>query len=222
MKKIISLLLSVILFAVPCFSLTAFAWDDPELVLTADYNAEKGTVTVYYDIMNFAGTESADFRLKYNPDVLEYIDNERTKFGEDLFELSNSGDTLAIVYANLYYVYPEDCREDGSATVCKLNFKVKDTKATETVFIATTTSYNMDPDSVEKQPKRATLKIALNEGSLTKSTVDGYGVPVTDETENNLTKVILAACISAAVLVGGIVAIVLKSRKSETNKSKKQ
>lgn len=218
MKKAIATVLTVIILAASLMSLTAFAWKTPELMLMADYNEEKQTVTVYYRALDFAGTESADFRLRYDPDVLELADSESVKMKDVLVEIgqqSTMDDTIAIQFVDLYYVKEEDCDEDGSATIATLTFNIKDTSAAETVFIATTDSYNMDPNSVEVSPERATLKISLNEGSKSFSTVEGYVLSTAaDSTDNSaLTKIIIAAVVAAVVLVAGLVAVVVKYRK---------
>ena len=46
MKKITATILTVLILAVSLLPLTAFAWNDPELMLNASYNADKKTITV--------------------------------------------------------------------------------------------------------------------------------------------------------------------------------
>lgn len=216
MKKITATILTVLILAVSLLPLTAFAWNDPELMLNASYNADKKTITVEYRVLEFAGTESADFRLRFDPKVVELVDYEETKMSNVIMEIGKMegyDNTLAIQFVDLYYVEEEDCEEDNSATVVTFNFKVINESATETVFISYADSYNMDPDSIEKSPERATLKIPLNEGSVSKSTVEGY-IPSDNTSDNkDITKVIVAAVIAAVVLIGGTVAIVIKYRK---------
>ncbi len=219
MKKITAIIISVLLSAISILPITALAKGNPELMLAAYYNDETETITVYYRVLNFLGTESADFRLRFNPDVVEYVDNEKTKMSDVLMEigvLPDKPDTLAIQFVDMYYAGEDDCEEDGSATVVKFTFKVKDANATETVFISTTDSYNITPDSKEITTERATLKVMLNEGSKSFSTVDGYVVPegsTTEENNNNITKVIVAAAVTAVIFVAGLVVIVVKYRK---------
>ncbi len=249
MKKIITFIL-IILTAFSCFSLTAFAdtWETPELALTAIYDEEKGEITLYYDVLNFAGTESADFRLQFNPDVVTYVESEKIKINNTLVEVGESKEgTMAIQFANMTHVLPENCKEDGSATVCTFTFEVKDNTAKETVFISTTDSYNMDPDSAEIKPDRATLKIPLNNGNQQLSTFKcctftsndkknpySYSEDASETNTDNdadfssekMTKVIILTVLSALVFIGGIVAVVIKYRKPEeenklTEKKKK-
>lgn len=216
MKKIIASILSVMILAVSVFSLTALAWKTPELMLAADYNAEKQTITVYYRVLDFAGTESADFKLKYDPDVLEFKEHDAINIKDTFTEIQAIPDTdkIAIQFIDLYHVEKEDCEEDGSATVATLTFNVKDTSATETVFISTADSCAMDPDSSNVNLDRATLKISLNEGSIKKSTDNSFTFDETDKnTSGNITKIIIAAVVTAVVFIAGLVAIVIKYRK---------
>lgn len=220
MKRVASIIISVLLLTVSLMPMTALAKSNPELMLAAYFNDETDTITVYYRVLNFLGTESADFRLRFNPDVVEYVDNEKTKMSDVLMEigvLPDKPDTLAIQFVDMYYAGEDDCEKDGSATVVKFTFKVKDANATETVFISTTDSYNITPDSKEITTERATLKVMLNEGSKSFSTVEGYVVSEEGTTEennnNNITKVIVAAVIAAVVFVAGLVVIVVKYRK---------
>lgn len=217
MKKIIASILSVMILAVSVFSLTALAWKTPELMLAADYDSEKQTITVLYRVLDFAGTESADFRLRYDPAVLEFTDHEVTDIKDTFVEIGADPDSdiIAIQFVDLYHVKDEDCEEDGSATVATLTFKVKDATATETVFISTADSCAMDPDSSEVNLDRATLKIPLNEGSIKKSTNDSFTFDEqTDGSSNkDISKVIIAAVVTAVVFVAGLVVIVIKYRK---------
>ena len=217
MKKITASILTVIILAVSLFSLTASAWETPKLMLAADYDSQKQTITVYYRVLDFAGTESADFRLKYNQDVLEFTDSDSTDIKDTYVEIDTIPDTdkIAIQFIDLYHVKETDCEDDGSATVATLTFKVKDASATETVFISTADSCAMDPDSENVTLDRATLKIPLNEGDVKKSTDDSFTFDEqTDKnTETGISKVIIAAVVAAVVFVAGLVAIVVKYRK---------
>ncbi len=217
MKKIIASILTVIILTASLFSLTAMAWKTPELMLAADYDSEKQTVTVFYRVLDFAGTESADFRLRYDPAVVELEDYDVTDIKDTFVEIGTEPDSdkIAIQFVDLYHVKPEDCEEDGSATVATLTFKVKDATATETVFISTADSCAMDPDSSEVALDRATLKIPLNEGSIKKSTSDSFtfGKQTDDSTNANIKKIIIAAVATAVIFIGGLVAIVVKYRK---------
>lgn len=217
MKKIIASILSVMILAVSVFSLTALAWKTPELMLAADYDSQEQTITVFYRVLDFAGTESADFRLKYDPAILELTDHEVTDIKDTFVEIgADAGsDIIAIQFIDLYHVKEEDCEEDGSATVATLIFKVKDTTATETVFISTADSCAMDPDSSEVALDRATLKIPLNEGSIKKSTDDSFTFDEQTDGGSNkgIEKVIIAAVVTAVVFIAGLVVIVIKYRK---------
>ena len=217
MKKIIASILTAVILAVSMFSLTAFAWETPKLMLAADYDSQEQTVTVFYRLLDFAGTESADFRLKYDSAVLEFTGSEATDMKDTYIEIDTIPETdkIAIQFVDLYHVKPEDCEEDGSATVATLTFKVKDASAAETVFISTADSCAMDPDSSDVALDRATLKIPLNEGSVKKSTDDSFTFDEqTDKnTETGISKVIIASVIAVVVFVAGLVAIVVKYRK---------
>ena len=218
MKKILLAITAIIILAVSVLPVTAFAWDEPELMLATDYNMETQTITLYYRVMNFAGTESADFRLRYNPDVVEYISHETAEMSNTFIEVGHQAeapDTIAIQFVDLYYAEPEDCEEDASATIVTFTFKVKDEKATETVFISYTDSYAMDPNSTLVSPDRATHKISLNKESHKLSTSDNFVFPDGEAAKNNenIKKIIVAASVTAAVFVGGIVVIVVKYRK---------
>ncbi len=216
MKKLTATILTILILAMSLLPITSFAWGEPELMLNAEYNADKKTISVEYRVLELAGTESADLRLRFDPKVVELIDYEETKMSNVIMEIGKMegfDNTIAIQFVDLYYVEEEDCEEDNSATIVTFNFKVTDESAAETVFISFADSFNMDPDSVEKHPDRATLKIPLNEGSVSKSTVEGY-VPSANSTDDkNITKVIIAAVIAGLVFVGGTVAIVIKYRK---------
>lgn len=215
MKKIIASILTVIILTVSLFSLTALAWETPKLMLAADYDSQEKTVTVFYRVLDFTGTESADFRLKYDPAVLEFTDSEATDMKDTFVEIDTIPDTdkIAIQFVDLYHVREDDCEEDGSATVATLTFKVKDSSAAETVFISTADSCAMNPDSSEVALDRATLKIPLNEGSIKKSTNDSFVFDENTDNNANLKKVIIAAVVAAVVFVAGLVAIVVKYRK---------
>ena len=217
MKRIISSVLVILILCVSAFSLTAFAWETPELMLAADYNAEKQTITVYYRLLKFAGTESADFRLKYNSDALEMTDYTTTEIKDTIVEVAQmtDKDKIAIQFIDLYHVKEEDCEEDGSATVATITFKVTDKSAAEVVFIATADSCAMDPDSAEVKPDRATLKISLDKGSVQKATSDSYTFTDTPVTENEgVRKIITLTIVTAVVFVAGLAAVVIKYRKS--------
>ena len=216
MKKIIASILTSVILAVSLFSLTAFAWETPKLMLAADYDSENQTVTVYYRVLDFAGTESADFRLRYDNTALELTDYDVTDIKDTFVEIGADpeSDRIAIQFVDLYHVKEDDCEADGSTTVATLTFKVKDTSAAETVFISTADSCAMDPDSAEVNLDRATLKIPLNEGSVRKSTSDNFSFDGPESADNeDITKIIIAAIIAAVVFIGGLVAIVIKYRK---------
>ncbi len=222
MKKITAILISVMLLAVAVLPLTAAAWGEPKLMLAAAYDETSDTITVQYRVLEFAGTESADFRLKYNPAIVKLTNHEATDLSDDIVteieEIPDSDGLIAIQFIDMYHVDEEDCEEDGSATVATLTFSVINDNAEDAVFIATAGSYNMDPNSVEIFPERATLKIMLNQGSTSASTLEGYDAHAiltenNDELESKLTKVIIAAAVTAIVLIAGIIAIVVKYRK---------
>ena len=216
MKRIISSVLAILILCVSAFSLTAFAWETPELMLAADYNAEKQTITVYYRLLKFAGTESADFRLKYNSEALEMTEYTTTEIKDTIVEVRKmqEDDKLAIQFIDLYHVKEEDCEEDGSATVATITFKVTDISATEVVFIATADSCAMNPDSADVSLDRATLKIPLNKGNVQKSTSDAYTFSDTPAVNEGVKKILILTIVTAVVFVAGLAAVVIKYRKS--------
>lgn len=210
MKKFISVFICCIVLAVTLIPLTAFAWETPSLQLNTSYNEKKKEITVEYRINDFAGTESADFMLRYNPEVVEYKDSETVKISNTLIEVDKvpSEDKIAILYANMTYTQPEDCDEDGGKTLATITFKVIDESATETVFIATADSCAMDPDSTNVAVSRYTEKVFLTGAESTSEDADAS----TDS--KSMTKVIIAAVIALVVFVGGTAAFVIKCRKS--------
>lgn len=217
MKKAISVIIALMLLAVSMLPITASAASLPELMLAADYNDENKTITLQYRVLNFEGTESADFRLRFNPDAVEYVEHKEAKMSDVFMEigvLPDKPDTIAIEFVDLYQAGEDDCAADGSATVVTFTFKVKD-NATETVFISTTYSYNIAPDSKEISTDRATLKVKFTEGSKQFSTVEGYDMnaEIQSADQNNITKVIIGAVVAGAVFVGAVVVIAIKYRK---------
>ena len=87
MRKVSAIIIAVLLLTVSLMPMTALAKGNPELMLAAYFNDEADTITVYYRVLNFLGTESADFRLRFNPDVVEYVENEKTKMSDVLMEI---------------------------------------------------------------------------------------------------------------------------------------
>lgn len=205
--------------AVALLPVTAFAWGEPELMLAAAFDEKTKTITVEYRVLEFTGTESADFRMKYNPDMVELADYETAEMSNvvmEIEEIPESDGLIAIQFIDMYYAEEEDCEEDGSATIVTFTFNVINDKAEDAVFIASADSYNMDPNSVEKHPESAALKIMLNQGNTTASTIDSYDMAAImneKETNKNITKIIIAAAVTAVVFIAGTVAIVVKYRK---------
>lgn len=208
MKKVISIFICCIILTATLMPITAFAWETPELKLNISYNEKKQEITVEYRIDEFAGTESADFVLRYDSDVVEYIDHENIKLPDTLIEVENvtKDERVAITFATLYYIKPEDCDEDGGKNLATIRFRVKDVTATEAVFIATSTSCAMDPDSQNVSPARYTEKVMLK-GSEAASDDSG------SIDSASMTKVYIAAAIAFVVLAGGTIAVVVKYRK---------
>ena len=157
--------------------------------------------------------------MKYNPDVVELADYETAEMSNvvmEIEEIPESDGLIAIQFIDMYYAEEEDCEEDGSATIVTFTFNVINDKAEDAVFIASADSYNMDPNSVEKHPESAALKIMLNQGNTTASTIDSYDMAAImneNETNKNIKKIIIAAAVTAVVLIAGTVAIVVKYRK---------
>lgn len=235
MKKITAVFLTVLLLAVSLFSLTGSAWGTPQLMLAAHYNADDQLITVQYRLLDLAGTESADFRLKYNSDMMELDSYTTNKIANCFTELGVTQDDkniIAIEFVDLYHVEESDCEEDGSATIATLVFKLTDKNPADAVFIATADSCAMDPNSENVSLDRATLKIALNGGTTSASTVEGYeipedmlGKPSSSDKQNsekqNIQKIVIAACLAAAVFVIALIVIVVYYRKKGDDKGEK-
>ncbi len=209
MKKFSAALICSIYMLLMLFPVTVFAWETPSFDLGIVYNEKKDEVVVEYRVKNAAGIESADFRLKYNPDILKFKASEVTKIKNTVTEVSEIDgidDKIAIQFIDLYYIKPEDCDEDGSAVIATLTFDVIDSDAAETAFAATADSCAMDPDSKQVSPERLTKKVSLvakeNESSNE------------SQAENpNVKKVIIAAAVTFAVFIGGLAVVVIKYRK---------
>lgn len=207
MKKIVSMLICIVILAFTC--IPVFAWETPKLKLEATYNESKNEITVSYRLLDFAGTESADFRLRYDPEVVEFIDYESHELSSStLIEIGEIDDQVFIQFIDIYHVEPEDCEEDGSAVIATLTFKLLDENATETVFIATSESCNMDPDSAEVTVKRDTLKLNFAELTSEKTEESVFA-------NENVKKVIIAGVVALVVFVGALAGIVIKYRKKE-------
>lgn len=216
MKKLFSALLSLVLIIMPFFTISSFAWDVPEFMLAANYNAKAGTICVEYRLLKFAGTESADFRLKYNTDVLELIESRQNPISSNvMMEIGDNDGVIAIQFVDLEHVEPKDCEEDGGATIASFDFKVKDKDAESAVFIATADSCNMDPDSKEVSLDRATLKFSLKEGDVQKSTKDGYTMKESAPKDAGVKKVVVALIISFIAFAIILVAVVVYYRKKK-------
>lgn len=225
MKKITAVIVSVLIMLPMFFMLTASAWDTPELSLQATYNEKKQTLTVKYRILKLAGTESADFRLKYNTDILEYEDGMDEKIGNNiLVEVGNQSDGLvAIQFVNLYHVEESDCEEDGSAVIATITFKVRGKSASDAVLIATADSCAMDPNSESVFIERSTLKVPLQNGNVTVSTHEQYASESSSDSVSdgkssdnaNVKKIVIACVVSAVIFVVLLAAIVVKYRKND-------
>lgn len=210
MKKFLSVFICCVITVLTLLPVTVFAWGTPSLDLNISYNERKKEITVEYRVNDFAGVESADFRLRYDPDVVEFDDYTVTKMDNtyvEVGEMTEEKGKIAIQFVDLYHVEEADCEEDGSATVATLTFKVTDKSSTETVFIATADSCAMDPDSENIALSRYTEKLSLTGSEQTSDSA------FSSSDSAALTKVIVAAAIALIVLVGGTAAIVIRYRK---------
>ena len=206
MKKVLSIFVCAVILAFT--AIPAFAWETPGLKLAAQYDEKKQEITVEYRVLDFAGTESAGFCLKYDADVVELKEYDAKKLGSGSYvEIgATQKESVYIQYINLYYMPEEQCEEDGSAVLATLTFKVVDEKALDTVFIATCESCNMDPDSVAVNVKRDTLK--LNFAETVSETAEESLLE-----NDNMKKAIFGAIVALVMFVAILVAIVLKDRK---------
>lgn len=227
MKKFTAFFIALLMLFPTFAFMTASAWEIPQLSLQASYNEKNQTVTVTYRVLDFAGTESADFRLKYNQDILEYKEAKEEEFANTIMAINDTGDGIvAIQFADMYYVKEEDCEEDGSAVIATITFRVKDTSANSAVLIATEDSCNMDPDSQSVSLDRATLKVPLKNGSISVSTDEEYTSPsdngMSETNKGNVKKVVIALVIAAIAFIVILAAVVIKYRKSDNNTADKK
>ena len=206
MKKVLSLFVCAVILALTC--VTAFAWETPRLKLSATYNEKQQEITVEYRVLDFAGTESAGFRLNYNPEEVELKDYEANELGSGSFvEIGASEEgSMYIQFINMYYIKEDACEDDGSAVLATVTFNVVDETAADTVFIALCESCNMDPDSVEVTVKRDTLK--LNFAEAASETAEESLLE-----NDNMKKAIFGAIVAFVMFVAILVAIVVKYRK---------
>ena len=208
MKKFVAVLLCVVMLSLSC--ITAFAWETPELELSATYNVKKQEIVVTYRVLDLAGTESADFRLKYDSAVVELKDYETSPPGGNSFVEIGTGDKnkINIQFINMYYVAEEDCEEDGSAVIATFTFEVKDDSAAETVFVASADSCNMDPNSEAVNVRSNTLKLNFAEAASELAEENIFA-------NENMKKAIFGAVVSFIIFVGVLVWIVVKYRKED-------
>ncbi len=208
MKKFVAVLLCIVILSLTC--ITAFAWETPGLKLSATYNEKKQEIVVTYRVLDLAGTESADFRLKYDSAVVELKDYETSAPGGNSFVEIGTGETdkINIQFINMYYVAEEDCEEDGSAVIATFTFEVKDDAAAETVFVASADSCNMDPNSKSVNVKRDTLKLNFAEAASQTAEENIFA-------NENIKKAIFGAVAAFVIFVGILVGIVLKYRKED-------
>lgn len=198
------------------FSFTAFAWETPELTLDVSFNEKKNEVTVEYRVNNFAGTESADFILEYNPDIVKMTDYETTKIDDTFVEINDIPDEgeIKIQFIDLYCVQYDDCDDDGSAVVTKFTFSIIDTSAKETVFISKADSCAVDPNSTEISLDRFTTKVMLTSSENENTSNESNSSSVFSNP--NVKKVVIVAVITFIVLIASTTAIVIKYRKTES------
>lgn len=206
MKKVLSLFVCAVILALTC--VTAFAWETPRLKLSATYNEKQQEITVEYRVLDFAGTESAGFRLKYDSEVVELKEHDAKDLGSGSYV--QIGDTekgsIYIQFINMYYIKESACEDDGSAVLATVTFKVIDESAADTVFIALCESCNMDPDSVEVTVKRDTLKFNFAEAAS--ETAEESLLE-----NDNMKKAIFGAIAAFVVFVVILAGIVIKYRK---------
>lgn len=216
MKKIISVSICCIILMLSIFSFTAFAWETPELTLDVSFNEKKNEVTVEYRVNNFAGTESADFILEYNPDIVKMTDYETTKIDDTFVEINDIPDEgeIKIQFIDLYCVQYDDCDDDGSAVVTKFTFSIIDTSAKETVFISKADSCAVDPNSTEISLDRFTTKVMLTSSENENTSNESNSSSVFSNP--NVKKVVIVAVITFIVLIASTTAIVIKYRKTES------
>lgn len=212
MKKIVSITLTAVILLLMTITF-AFAWGTPELRLEATYDEKKQEITVDYYVDKMHGVESADFRLRYNSEALEFM--EATPFkGESIFietaKIPNEN-KIAVQFIHLYHV-SEETVPDGTMKVASLTFKVTDKDISDVVFIATADTCAMDPDSHEIDLNRYTLKLNLAEAASAFNE-SGDTSPFANE---NVKKIVIAAVVAFIVLAGGIAVVVIKYRKEPT------
>lgn len=214
MKKLFSVSICCIIMIISVFSITAFAWETPELQLDVSYNEKKNEITVEYRVNNFAGAESADFVLEYNPDIVQMEKYETTKIDDTFVEINDikKDGEIKIQFIDLYCVQYEDCDDDGSAVVATFTFSVIDSSATETVFISKADSYAVDPNSEEISLDRCTTKVQFTESENESVSNISNGASVFSNP--NVKKVVIVAIITFIILVVSTAAIVIKYRRT--------
>lgn len=214
-RRLTALLLTLALslaFAVP-----ALAWDVPQLQLTADYKKSSGVITVYYTVAPIQGLESADFRLRYQSDKVEFVSGETHNVTSDTvmdFSDDKPEQVIRLQYVELYHVSEENCPEN-TAMIMTAKFKVKDKNATTASFTAFTESCAMDPDSHDEIPDRFTLKLDLTKDQKAGAETGG-------ESNSKIWVIVIAAVLSAVVLGLAVVLFVRKVNKSEPEPQKKK
>lgn len=214
MKKLFSVSICCIIMIISVFSITAFAWETPELQLDVSYNEKKNEITVEYRVNNFAGAESADFVLEYNPDIVQMEKYETTKIDDTFVEINDikKDGEIKIQFIDLYCVQYEDCDDDGSAVVATFTFSVIDSSATETVFISKADSYAVDPNSEEISLDRCTTKVQFTESENESVSNISNGASVFSNP--NVKKVVIVAIITFIILVVSTAAIVIRYRRT--------
>ncbi len=221
MKRIIIFVicvLSVLLAA----AASASAWDVPELSLSAEYKSEAKTLTVYLTVKNFVGTESADYRIRFDKDALEFVSCATPQLGGTEYFVSGldseNGDVVNIAFYDMYYAPADVLPEDGSCVVATVTFAVRD-GAESFDLKAYTDSCAMDPDSTRVDVQPTGLSGTFSEGDMTYDINVSFTENTSEQSpvrESGSKKTVIAViCVTAAAAAAAGAAVYLVRKKGD-------
>lgn len=208
---------SIILFAAAA---SASAWETPELSLSAEYKAETSALTVYLTVYHFVGTESADYRIRFDPDELEFVSCSTPQLGQNEYFVAGldpeSEDRVNIAFYDMYYAPADLLPEDGSCVVATVTFTVRD-GAESFNLKAYTDSCSMDPDSTVADVQPTELGGTVSDSDMTYEIRVSAAEESTEQSsvaESGSRKtVIIVLCVAAAVAAAAGVAVFMIRKK---------
>ena len=208
-RTILSVLcVAALLFAAAA---SASAWEIPELALSAEYSADGSILTVYLTVNNFVGTESADYRIQFDPDELEFVSCRTPQLGSTENFIAGldeeTGDRVNITFIDLYYAPADVLPEDGSCVVATVTFNVRD-GADSFSLRAYTDSCAMDPDTTRVDVQPTELSGTITDRDMTYEIRVSAAEESTELTESGgKKKVIIVVCLAAVAVVAAVSAI---------------